>query len=227
MSTWAVVVAAGSGERLAQAVPKAFAPLGGRPLLAESVERLDASDWIDAIVLVVPEGWEEPAILLAEELGTGKVAQAVCGGETRAESVRLGVAEVPQDAVALVVHDAARPLVSEAVLERVLTALGEGWDGAVPGVPLADTIKRVEGEAVVETIPRNDLVAVQTPQAFAADVLRAALAGDIAGATDCASLVERVGGRVKVTEGDPQLLKITSAGDLALAERFLAESASA
>lgn len=227
MSTWAVVVAAGSGERLAQAVPKAFASLGGRPLLAESVERLDASDWIDALVLVVPEGWEEPAILLAEELGTGKVAQVVCGGETRAESVRLGVAEVPQDAVALVVHDAARPLVSEAVLERVLTALGEGWDGAVPGVPLADTIKRVEGEAVVETIPRNDLVAVQTPQAFAADVLRAALAGDIAGATDCASLVERVGGRVKVTEGDPQLLKITSAGDLALAERFLAESASA
>jgi 2-C-methyl-D-erythritol 4-phosphate cytidylyltransferase len=227
MSTWAVVVAAGSGERLAQAVPKAFAPLGGRPLLAESVERLDASDWIDALVLVVPEGWEEPAILLAEELGTGKVAQAVRGGDTRAESVWLGVAEVPDDAVVLVVHDAARPLVSEAVLERVLTALGDGWDGAVPGVPLADTIKRVEGEAVVETVPRTDLVAVQTPQAFAAGVLRAALAGDIAGATDCASLVERVGGRVKVIEGDPQLLKITSAGDLALAEHFLAERASA
>ena len=227
MSTWAVVVAAGSGERLAQAVPKAFAPLGGRPLLAESIERLDASDWIDALVVVVPEGWEEPAILLAEELGTGKVAQAVPGGETRAESVRLGVAEVPEDAVALVVHDAARPFVSEAVLERVLTALGEGWDGAVPGIPLSDTIKRVDGDAVVETVPRDGLVAVQTPQAFAADVLRAALDGDIAGATDCASLVERWGGRVKMTEGDPQLLKITSAVDLALAERFLAESASA
>ena len=80
MSTWAVVVAAGSGERLAQAVPKAFAPLGGRPLLAESVERLDASDWIDALVVVVPEGWEEPAILLAEELGAGKVA---AGGPRR------------------------------------------------------------------------------------------------------------------------------------------------
>ena len=227
MSTWAVVVAAGSGERLAQAVPKAFAPLGGRPLLAESVERLDASDWIDALVVVVPEGWEEPAILLAEELGAAKVAQAVPGGETRAESVRLGVAEVPEEAVALVIHDAARPLVSEPVLERVLTALGEGWDGAVPGIPLADTIKRVEGDAVIETLPRDGLVAVQTPQAFAATALRSALAGDVAGATDCASLVERWGGRVKVVEGDPRLLKVTSADDLALAERMLAEGASA
>ncbi len=227
MSTWAVVVAAGSGERLAQAVPKAFAPLGGRPLLAESVERLDASDWIDALVVVVPEGWEEPAILLAEELGAAKVAQAVPGGETRAESVRLGVAEVPEEAVALVIHDAARPLVSDAVLERVLTALGEGWDGAVPGLPLADTIKRVEGDAVAETLEREGLVAVQTPQAFAATALRSALAGDVAGATDCASLVERWGGRVKVVEGDPRLLKVTSADDLALAERLLAEGASA
>ncbi len=227
MSTWAVVVAAGSGERLAQAVPKAFAPLGGRPLLAESVERLDGSEWIDALVVVVPEGWEEPAILLAEELGAGKVAQAVPGGETRAESVRLGVAEVPEEAVCIVVHDAARPLLPEAVLRRVLAALGEGWDGAVPGLPPADTIKRVDGAAVVETLPRDDLVAVQTPQAFAASALRAALAGDVAGATDCASLVERWGGRVKVVEGDRLLLKVTSAGDLALAERLLTEGASA
>ena len=125
------------------------------------------------------------------------------------------------------IHDAARPLVSEAVLERVLTALGEGWDGAVPGLPLADTIKRVEGDAVAETLAREGLVAVQTPQAFAATALRSALAGDVAGATDCASLVERWGGRVKVVEGDPRLLKVTSADDLALAERLLAEGASA
>ena len=125
------------------------------------------------------------------------------------------------------IHDAARPLVSEPVLERVLTALGEGWDGAVPGLPLADTIKRVEGDAVVETLAREGLVAVQTPQAFAATALRSALAGDVAGATDCASLVERWGGRVKVVEGDPRLLKVTSADDLALAERLLAEGASA
>ena len=169
MSTWAVVVAAGRGERLAQAVPKAFAPLGGRPLLAESLERLDASDWIDAIVVVVPEGWEEPAILLAEELGLrqgrGRRSRA---GETRAESVRLGVAEGPTTRSPS--SSTTRPARSSptTVLERVLTALGEGWDGAVPGIPVADTIKRVEGDGVVETLPRDELVAVQTPQAFAA-----------------------------------------------------------
>lgn len=223
MSTWAVLVAAGRGERLASDVPKAFVRLGGRPLLAESLERLDACDWVDAIVVVVPEGWEEPAILLAEELGTGKVEQAVAGGPSRAESVRLGVAEVPGHAVAVLVHDAARPLLSEPVVERVLAALGEGWDGAVPGLPLADTIKRVKGEAVVETLSRSDLVAVQTPQAFAAPVLRAALEGDITAASDCASLVEARGGRVKVVEGDPWLQKVTSEADRLFVEARLAE----
>ena len=111
LSTWAVLVAAGRGERLGGDRPKAFAPLGGRPLLAESLERLEASDWIDAIVVVAPEGWEEPSILVAEELGCGKVTATVTGGASRAESVRLGVAEAAGDAAALVVHDAARPLV--------------------------------------------------------------------------------------------------------------------
>jgi 2-C-methyl-D-erythritol 4-phosphate cytidylyltransferase len=174
LSTWAVLVAAGRGERLGGDRPKAFAPLRGRPLLAESLERLEASDWIDAIVVVAPEGWEEPSILVAEELGCGKVSATVTGGASRAESVRLGVAEADRGAAALVVHDAARPLVPEDVIERVLTPLGEGWDGAVPGVPVADTIKRVDGERVVETLARDELRAVQTPQAFAADVLRAA-----------------------------------------------------
>ena len=145
MSTWAVIVAAGSGDRLAADRPKAFARLGDRPLLAESLERLDRSEWVDGIVVACPEGWEEPAILLAEELGASKVAQAVTGGASRAESVRLGVNEVPPDAVALLVHDAARPLLAEDVISRVLEPLGEGWDGAVPALPVADTIKRVEG----------------------------------------------------------------------------------
>jgi 2-C-methyl-D-erythritol 4-phosphate cytidylyltransferase len=224
VSTWAVVVAAGSGERLAQGVPKAFVGLGGRPLLAESIERLDACDWIDGIVVVVPEEWEEPAILLAEELGAGKVAQAVAGGATRAESVRLGMGEVPEDAVAVIVHDAARPLVSDEVVGRVLTPLGEGWDGAVPGIPVSDTIKRVEGDAVVETLSRGGLIAAQTPQAFPADRLRQALRGDLTGATDCASLVEALGGRVKVVEGDTRLVKVTSAADLAVVEQLLGEN---
>jgi 2-C-methyl-D-erythritol 4-phosphate cytidylyltransferase len=222
VSTWAVLVAAGRGERLGEDRPKAFAPLRGRPLLAESLERLEASDWIDAIVVVAPDGWEEPSILVAEELGCGKVVATVTGGSTRAESVRLGVAEADGNTVAIVVHDAARPLLPEAVLKRVLAALGEGWDGAVPGLPVADTIKRVQAEQVVETLPRSELVAVQTPQAFTADVLRGALEGDIASASDCASLVEARGGRVTVVPGDPLLLKVTTSEDLALVESWLA-----
>src|SRR5256885_10857346 len=101
--TWAILVAAGAGERLGSDRPKAFAPLRGRPLLAESLERLESSDWIDAIVVVAPEEWEEPSILVAEELGCGKVAATVTGGPSRAESVRLGVAEAGPGAVALVV----------------------------------------------------------------------------------------------------------------------------
>jgi 2-C-methyl-D-erythritol 4-phosphate cytidylyltransferase len=135
VSVWAILVAAGRGERLGLDHPKAFAKLGEDPLLAEPLRRLDDSDWVDAIVLVAPPGWEEPSILLAEELGCGKVSACVPGGETRADSVRAGLAEVPEDAVAVLVHDAARPLLPEAVIERVLIPLGEGWGGAVPGLP--------------------------------------------------------------------------------------------
>ena len=123
----------------------------------------------------------------------------------------------------VLVHDAARPLLDDAVLERVLAPLGEGWDGAVPGLPVADTVKRVDGGRVVETVDRDDLVVVQTPQAFRAD--RAAderSHGDLDGATDCASLVERHGGRVRVVDGDRRLLKVTTAQDLADVERLLA-----
>lgn len=219
--TWCILVAAGSGERLGTDRPKAFVPLGGRALLAESLERLDASDWIDALVVVVPADWQEPAILLAEELVASKVAAVVPGGATRAESVAAGLAEVPAGALVVVVHDAARPLVPEAVLERVLGALAEGVDGAVPALPLADTVKRVAAGRVVETLDRGALVAVQTPQAFLAERLRAAYAGDLAGATDCASLVERLGGSVAVVEGDPLLLKVTTRADLARVESLL------
>ena len=220
MSVWAIVAAAGRGDRLGLDRPKAFAALRGRPLLAESLERLDATDWIDAIVVAAPEGWEEPAILLAEELGCGKVVSCVTGGPTRAESVRLALAEVPEDAAVVLVHDAARPLVTEETVARVLAPLGEGWDGAVPGLPLADTVKRVRGDAVVETVLRDDLVAVQTPQAFVASVLRrAAAAGE--DASDCAALVERAGGRVKVVPGDPRLLKVTEPSDLELVASWL------
>jgi 2-C-methyl-D-erythritol 4-phosphate cytidylyltransferase len=218
MSVWAVLVAAGRGERLGEDRPKAFVRLGDLPLLAEPLRRLDESGWIDQIVLVAPPEWEEPAILLAEEIGASKVSACVPGGATRTESVRAGVAEVPEDATVIVVHDAARPLVSEDVILRVIAALGEGFDGAVPGLPLADTVKRVRDGVVVETVPRDELVTVQTPQAFVAPVLRAALKAlsdeSSQSPTDCASLVEANGGRVRVVEGDEKLLKVTTRADL-------------
>ena len=220
MSAWAVLVAAGTGERLGEGRPKAFVRLGGLPLLAEPLRRLDESPWVDAIVVAVPAGWEEPAILLAEELSATKVVASVTGGATRAESVWLALAEVPEDALVVLVHDAARPLVSDAVLERVLAPLGEGWEGVVPALPLADTVKRVDGDAVVETLDRKGLVGAQTPQAFLAPTLRDAYA-DAAGATDCASLVEARGGRVRVVPGDPRLLKVTTRADLELVQSWL------
>jgi 2-C-methyl-D-erythritol 4-phosphate cytidylyltransferase len=220
-NVWAVLAAAGRGERLGADRPKAFIRLGERPLLAESLERLESSDWIDAIVIAAPEGWEEPSILLAEELGCGKVSACVTGGPTRAESVRIALGEVPAEAAVVLVHDAARPLVREEVIERVLRALDAGYDGAVPTLPIADTVKRVRDDEVVETLARNDLVAVQTPQAFVAAVLRDALAGEIAKAGDCASLVEARGGRVKAVPGDRRLLKVTEPEDLELVASWL------
>jgi 2-C-methyl-D-erythritol 4-phosphate cytidylyltransferase len=162
-------------------------------------------------------------ILLAEELGCGKVVTSIGGGETRAASVRIGVGEVPDEAAAILVHDAARPLVSDAVVERLIGALNEGWDGAVPGLTPSDTIKRVHDQGVVETLPRAELRAVQTPQAFVAPVLRAAVA-EADEATDCSALVEARGGRVTVVEGDVRLLKVTTADDLALVESWLGGS---
>ena len=221
MSVWAILAAAGRGDRLGLDRPKAFAPLNDRPLIAESLERLDASEWIEGIVVAAPPEWEEPCILVAEEIAAGKVAETVTGGESRSESVRNALAQVPEDATAVLVHDAARPVVTEEVIERLVTALGDGWDAAVPVLPIADTVKRVDGEAVIETLHRESLVTVQTPQVFVADVLRKALAGDVADAPDCASLVEAAGGRVRVVEGDPRLRKVTTTADLEFVASWL------
>ncbi|TMK79275.1 MAG: 2-C-methyl-D-erythritol 4-phosphate cytidylyltransferase [Actinobacteria bacterium] len=224
MSVWAILAAAGRGDRLGLDRPKAFAPLNDRPLIAESLERLDASEWIEGIVVAAPPEWEEPCILVAEEVAAGKVAATVTGGESRGESVRAALAEVPEGAAVIVVHDAARPLVTDEMIERVLTGLEDGWDGAVPGIPLADTVKRVDGETVTETLDRTGLVAVQTPQAFVAPSLRDAfstLQQSVAKSPDCAALVEARGGRVRVVPGDRRLVKVTEPADLELVASWL------
>ena len=220
MSVWALLAAAGSGERLGADRPKAFAKLRDLPLLAESLARLEVSDWVDASVVAAPPGWVEPAVLVAEEIGAGKVSACVEGGASRTASVRAAADQMADDALVALVHDAARPLVSDDVIERVLAPLSEGWEGVVPAMPITDTVKRARANEIVETVDRTDLVIAQTPQAFLASVLRQSLAAG-SDATDCASLVEASGGRVKAVTGDVRLFKVTTGDDLALAERCL------
>ncbi len=212
---WSIVVAGGSGQRFGQM--KQFAMLGGRPVVDRSVAACRPSS--AGVVLVLPAG------TLRRDLHGADVA--VAGGATRAASVRCGLAAVPAEADVIVVHDAARPLASPALFAAVVEALGEvGADGAVPGLPPGDTIKTVDAAGhVITTLDRTTLVAVQTPQAFRADVLRRAHddPGAPSVATDDAMLVETLGGRVRVVPGEPGNLKITAPEDLATAERLLAE----
>lgn len=222
VAVWAVVVAAGSGERLGAEHPKAFVAFGDDPLIASSVAALDDHPAIDGIVLVVPAGWEERATFMADDIGAGKAAIAVPGGATRSDSVAAGVAEVPADTAIILVHDAARPLVPADLIDRVLGGFADGADGVIPVLPIDDTVKRVDAAGrVVETLDRAELRAVQTPQAFLADVFRRAVAAeDRASGTDCASLVERAGGTIATVAGDPRTLKITTRADLERAEEL-------
>ncbi|MDP1820048.1 MAG: 2-C-methyl-D-erythritol 4-phosphate cytidylyltransferase [Acidimicrobiales bacterium] len=203
MSTWAIVVAAGRGERFGER--KQYQPLGGQRVLDWAVR--SARRHCDGVVLVVPaDAVERP------EPGVDAV---VAGGATRSASVRNGLAAVPDDVDVIVVHDAARPVPAPGVWERVLSAVASGAAAAVPGVPVTDTLRTVDGG----TVDRSAFVAVQTPQAFAATALRSAHASR-GEASDDASLVEAAGGRVEVVEGDPINLKITTTADLALAEHL-------
>jgi 2-C-methyl-D-erythritol 4-phosphate cytidylyltransferase len=144
------------------------------------------------------------------------------GGETRSASVRAGLACVPDSADVVVVHDAARPLASRQLFARVIAAVRAGADAAVPGVPVTDTVKRVSAGRVIETVPRDDLVTVQTPQAFRRGALQAAHAGDGI-ETDDAALVEAAGGSVVVVEGEARNFKLTIVDDLELAQALIQE----
>jgi 2-C-methyl-D-erythritol 4-phosphate cytidylyltransferase len=203
VSTWGIVVAGGSGDRFG--VPKQFETVGGTRLVDRAV--VTASVACDDVVVVLPAGvgWDGPP-----------VAAAVPGGATRSASVRAGLDAVPGSADVVVVHDAARPLASPVLFEAVIDAVRSGADAAVPALLVPDTVKRVEGDRVVETITRDGLMAVQTPQAFRADALRAAhREGD--DATDDAALVEATGGRVVIVPGEPANLKVTTPADLVVA----------
>lgn len=222
----AIVVAAGSGERLGLPTPKAFVALGGRPMLARAVAAALAHPAVGLVVVAAPPGHEDLAHAIVEPLGPHAV---VTGGATRQASVRAALAAVPGEATAVVCHDAARPLATSALFGLVLEAL-EGWEGVVPVVPVPDTVKRVRGEVVVETVPREDLALAQTPQAFVAAALRDAHERAVrAGvtATDDAGLLEWAGYRVRSVPGEARNLKITTPEDLGLAEALVAEAARA
>lgn len=204
---WAVVVAAGSSSRFGRL--KQFESLGGRQVLDWSIEA--ARSVAAGVVLVVPDHSQ------VEPFGADVV---VCGGSTRAASVRAGLGALPDGAEVVVIHDAARPLAGTVLFHAVVGALVPGVDGAVPALPVAETVKQVAGDRVVSTLDRGQLVAVQTPQAFRLGRLRAAhqSGGE---ATDDAALVEAVGGTVVVVPGDPRNLKLTEPSDLVVAEALL------
>lgn len=214
---WAIVVAAGSGSRFGSR--KQFALLAGRPVAQWSVDA--ARKAADGVVLVVPADDLEGAA------GLGADA-VVAGGATRAESVRRGLSRVPLAADVVVVHDAARPLASPSLFAAVVAPLLEpgaqeqGPDGVVCALPVSDTLKRVDPGTgtVTATVDRSALVAVQTPQAFAAAMLRRAHEGD-PDATDDAALVERIGGTVRVVPGEPHNVKLTVPSDLVLVEQLV------
>lgn len=215
----AVVPAAGSGERLAAGIPKAFCEVAGRSLLERAVDGLLESGVVEHVVVAVPgDRIDESKQVLGER------ATVVAGGPDRTQSVSLALAALAGDPDFVLVHDAARALTPPALIARVVDALRAGHDAVVPALRLHDTIKAVDANGVVLGTPeRAGLRAVQTPQGFATELLRRAYraGAGAAGFTDDASLVEHVGGQVQVVDGDPLAFKITTQLDLLLAEAIV------
>jgi 2-C-methyl-D-erythritol 4-phosphate cytidylyltransferase len=210
----AIVVAAGEGRRFG--TPKQFALIGGRRVLDWSVDA--ARSVATTVVLVVPrESIHDPSFHAAADL-------VVPGGATRTDSVRAGMGVLAEDSDIVVIHDAARPLASADLFRSVVAAVAGGADGAVPGLPVSDTVKRVSAGRVVVTVDRSDLVAVQTPQAFRVSVLRRAhAAASSTGATDDAALLEQLGAVVVVVPGEARNIKLTSPDDLALLQAWTSQ----
>jgi|ERR1700728_1007359 len=211
----ALVVAAGQGERLGSEVPKAFAQLSGRPMLEWSVDALRSIAAIEAIVVALPAGAAAPAGCIG-----------VTGGATRSASVRNALAAAPPGADPILIHDAARPLVTVELIEAVLAAL-EGVDCAIAAAPVTNTTKESGADGIVlRTLDRSRLWSVQTPQVFWRTALERAFAGlppeEVAQATDEALLIEREGGSVRVVPAPAENLKVTTPLDLLVAEQLLA-----
>lgn len=224
MSVAAVIVAGGTGERFGSPGGKQLAPLAGKPVLAWTVAAFEACDRIDSIVVVADPG-RLPEY--AEAASSPKVAAVVAGGEERQHSVANGLSALPAGVAVVAVHDGARPLVTPSLIACAVDALeaDSALAGAVVGHPQSDTLKRAAQGLIAGTIARAGLWAVQTPQVFRTQVLRDAYASAEADGflgTDDASLVERIGGRVRLVRGPRDNIKVTVPEDLVIAEAVLA-----
>ena len=222
----AILLAAGGGARLGRG-PKAFLEIGGRSILSIAAGAAAACRDVEELVIVVPSGSEERTA--RQMAAVSKPWRGVGGGRSRQESVRLALEAIPLERPVIVCHDAARPFAAPELFSAVVAAV-EGAGGAVPVLPLADTVKRVRNGYVESTLPREELRLVQTPQAFAAPTLRdahARAAGAGGSFTDDAAMLEWAGYRVRAIAGEPVNFKITTADDLARAERYVLETMSA
>lgn len=222
MSAAVILLAAGHGQRLGWDRPKAFVEVAGRPLLARAAETAVAAAVTEALIVVAPAGWEAEAERAVA--GCGLPVRVVPGGLSRQDSVRLALGAISEDDV-VVCHDVARPLAVARLFRDVVGALAEA-DGAVPVVPVTDTVKRVTDGLVSETLRRDELALAQTPQAFLRQPLIRSHARAVAApapplATDDAALLEAAGYRVAVVPGDPMNVKVTVPGDIAVVEALL------
>ncbi len=221
-ATAAIVPAAGRGERLGPGTPKVLRLLGGVPLLVHAVRSLARARLVDLVVVAAPPDQVDQVRDLLADHHSGAALAVLAGGTTRQESVRRALAGLPDSVQTVLVHDAARPLVPVELVDAVAATVLEGEVAVVPGMPVADTVKRVDGEAVVETLDRSSLRGIQTPQGFARATLEEAHLGAAEGeATDDAALVEQLGRRVVVVPGAEDAFKVTRPLDLLLAEAVL------
>ncbi|MBR6114942.1 MAG: 2-C-methyl-D-erythritol 4-phosphate cytidylyltransferase [Oscillospiraceae bacterium] len=216
-----VVVAAGRSERMGQ--DKLFLPLEGMPVLARTLRAFDGCGFVDEIVVVAREDRLEQTAELCRSYGIGKVNKVVIGGDTRTKSVLAGVSSIRRDARIVLVHDGARPLVTEEIIRDAMHTAAM-FRCAAPAIPVTDTVKEIRDNVVVSTPDRSSLVAVQTPQAFIPDLLKGALTAAVREGkeyTDDCAAVEAMGFTVRLSKGSPENIKITVPADLAAASAIL------
>jgi 2-C-methyl-D-erythritol 4-phosphate cytidylyltransferase len=225
MTTAALVPAAGRGERLGAAGPKALERVGGVPMLVHAVRALAAAAEVDLVVVAAPPDRVDATRDLLDGHHAGAQLVVVAGGATRRESVGAALGALPPEVTVVLVHDAARPLAPVSLVDAVAATVRDGAVAVVPGLPVPDTIKQVDGDAVVATVDRSRLRAVQTPQGFRRDVLESAHAEFYVVGTDVtddAGMVEALGLPVRVVPGHEEAFKVTRPLDLLLAEAVLA-----